>query len=79
MVADHYLTVKQWHPNFDPSEAMIDKIAVWVRLPDLAMNMETRRMPAFISSNTTSLKIKDAYQAACDLELDEMAAQNQSL
>jgi hypothetical protein len=37
MVADHYLTVKQWHPNFDPNEAMIDKIAVWVRLPDLAM------------------------------------------
>ena len=28
---------KQWHPNFDPNEAMIDKIAVWVRLPDLAM------------------------------------------
>jgi len=23
-----YLTVKQWHPNFDPNEAMIDKIAV---------------------------------------------------
>ncbi|KAJ6887915.1 hypothetical protein NC652_029039 [Populus alba x Populus x berolinensis] len=35
---NHYLTVKQWHPNFDPNEAMIDKIAVWVRLPDLALN-----------------------------------------
>jgi hypothetical protein len=43
------------------------------------VSMGTRRMPAFISSNTTSLKIKDAYQAACDLELDEMADQNQSL
>jgi hypothetical protein len=28
MVADHYLTVKQWHPNFDPNEAMIDKMAM---------------------------------------------------
>jgi hypothetical protein len=43
------------------------------------VSMETRRMPAFLSSKTTSLKIKDAYQAACDLELGEMAAQNQSL
>lgn len=37
MVADHYLTVRTWHPNFDPFEASIDKVAVWVRLPDLAM------------------------------------------
>jgi hypothetical protein len=37
MIADHYLTVRTWHPNFDPYEAKIDKVAVWVRLPDLAM------------------------------------------
>ena len=37
MVADHYLTIRTWNPNFDPREASIDKVAVWVRLPDLAM------------------------------------------
>ncbi|KAG6792984.1 hypothetical protein POTOM_002151 [Populus tomentosa] len=37
MIADHYLTVRTWHPNFDPYEAKIDKVVVWVRLPDLAM------------------------------------------
>jgi hypothetical protein len=37
MVADHYLTVRQWHPNFNPNEATIDKVALWMRLPDLAM------------------------------------------
>jgi hypothetical protein len=37
MVTDHYLTVRTWHPNFDPFEATIDKVAVWVRLPDLAL------------------------------------------
>uniref|UniRef100_A0A6N2N999 DUF4283 domain-containing protein n=1 Tax=Salix viminalis TaxID=40686 RepID=A0A6N2N999_SALVM len=37
MVTDHYLTVRTWHPNFDPVEATIDKVAVWVRLPDLAL------------------------------------------
>lgn len=37
MVTDHYLTIRTWHPNFDPAEATIDKVAVWVRLPDLAL------------------------------------------
>ncbi|KAG5225528.1 receptor protein [Salix suchowensis] len=37
MVTDHYLTVRTWHPNFDPVEATIDKVAVWVRLPNLAL------------------------------------------
>ncbi|KAJ6901414.1 hypothetical protein NC651_019240 [Populus alba x Populus x berolinensis] len=25
MVADHYLTVRRWHPNFDPEEATIER------------------------------------------------------
>ncbi|KAG6764948.1 hypothetical protein POTOM_028962 [Populus tomentosa] len=25
MVADHYLTVRRWHPNFDPDEATIER------------------------------------------------------
>lgn len=37
MVADHYLMVRQWHPNFDPWEASIDKVAIWTRLPYLPM------------------------------------------
>jgi sucrose-6-phosphate hydrolase SacC (GH32 family) len=28
MVTNHYLTVRTWHPNFDPFEATIDKVAV---------------------------------------------------
>lgn len=37
MIADHYLTARQWHLSFDPFEAIIEKVAVWVRLPDLEM------------------------------------------
>lgn len=37
MVADHYLTVYTWHPNIDPYEVTIEKVAVWVRLSNLAM------------------------------------------
>lgn len=35
MVADQYITVRQWQPNFDPEEASIETVVVWVRLPNL--------------------------------------------
>lgn len=35
MIFDHYLTIRQWHQNFDPLTASIDKVAVWVRFPGL--------------------------------------------
>ncbi|KAJ9184836.1 hypothetical protein P3X46_004523 [Hevea brasiliensis] len=35
MVAGHYLTVHQWHPNFDPDLAQIEKAMLWVRVPNL--------------------------------------------
>ncbi|KAG6745778.1 hypothetical protein POTOM_050285 [Populus tomentosa] len=37
MIADHYLTPRQWQLSFDPFEATIEKVAAWVRLPDLEM------------------------------------------
>jgi hypothetical protein len=30
MVADHYVTMRQWHLNFDLYQATIHKVAVWV-------------------------------------------------
>lgn len=35
MIADHYLTVRCWSPEFRPSMDTISKIPVWVRLPEL--------------------------------------------
>ncbi|KAJ0101782.1 hypothetical protein Patl1_05175 [Pistacia atlantica] len=35
LMFDHYLTLKQWHPDFDPAMAMIDRILAWIRLPGL--------------------------------------------
>jgi hypothetical protein len=29
-IYDHYLTVKEWSPNFHPSSDTISKVAVWV-------------------------------------------------
>ncbi|XP_028754982.1 uncharacterized protein LOC114714409 [Neltuma alba] len=35
MVYDHYLTVRPWEPNFKAATATIDKVAVWVRFPNV--------------------------------------------
>ncbi|XP_058727196.1 uncharacterized protein LOC131598631 [Vicia villosa] len=31
-IYDHYLTVKDWRPNFQPNTDSIDEVAVWVRI-----------------------------------------------
>lgn len=35
MVADQYITVRQWQPNFDPEEASIETVVVGVRLTSI--------------------------------------------
>jgi hypothetical protein len=42
--------IKQWHPNFDPYEAKIEKVVAWVRLSDLEMEH---------FNNTALWKIRD--------------------
>lgn len=34
MIANHYLTVRKWHPDFRPSLATVTQTAVWIRLPE---------------------------------------------
>lgn len=35
LIYDHYLTVREWRPNFRPEKEEINRVAVWVRLPEL--------------------------------------------
>ncbi|KAI9112471.1 hypothetical protein K1719_016394 [Acacia pycnantha] len=35
VIADAYLNVSRWRPEFDPKKASIDSVVAWVRLPDL--------------------------------------------
>ncbi|KAI9112941.1 hypothetical protein K1719_016055 [Acacia pycnantha] len=42
MIDDHYLLVQRWQPNFNPWRADCQRrIAVWVRIPDLPMELST--------------------------------------
>nr|GMD98046.1 osmotin-like protein TPM-1 [Ipomoea batatas] len=36
-VFNHYVVVQRWKPNFDPSNAKVENMAVLVRLPGLPM------------------------------------------
>lgn len=42
MVADHYLLVQRWRPNFLRSARVESKIAVWVRIPELPLELYNR-------------------------------------
>lgn len=35
MLMDHYLIVKEWQPNFDPTKDKMKKVVVYVRFPYL--------------------------------------------
>ncbi|KAK4265438.1 hypothetical protein QN277_026493 [Acacia crassicarpa] len=37
IIYDYYLTVRPWEPNFIPIRAEIDKVAVWVRIPNVVL------------------------------------------
>lgn len=39
MVADHYLLVQRWRPNFINRAKKESKIAVWIRIPELALEL----------------------------------------
>ncbi|PKI40682.1 hypothetical protein CRG98_038937 [Punica granatum] len=40
LVLGHYLTICQWVPIFFPSKAKIDRVAAWVRVPNLPMEYQ---------------------------------------
>lgn len=37
LIYDHYLTVREWYPNFQPCSASIEKVAVWIRFSELPL------------------------------------------
>ncbi|KAK4278533.1 hypothetical protein QN277_016369 [Acacia crassicarpa] len=79
MIADHYLLVQRWRPNFNPWKADNQKrVAVWVRIPDLPhelYNVESiRRIGNMIGKTlkidwTTAFSEKGGFARMC-VEID---------
>ncbi|XP_061374680.1 uncharacterized protein LOC133316898 [Gastrolobium bilobum] len=43
VVADHYLIVQRWRPNFDPYDDKVKKLAVWIRIPGVPREFYTHK------------------------------------
>ncbi|MCH85177.1 hypothetical protein A2U01_0006021 [Trifolium medium] len=56
-IYDHYLTVKEWCPNFHPQSDTISKVAVWVRISGLPIEYYDARVLTAIG-NTIGRTIK---------------------
>ncbi|XP_061344299.1 uncharacterized protein LOC133290248 [Gastrolobium bilobum] len=39
VIADHYLIVQRWRPLFNPYEDVVQKLAIWMRLPGLPIEL----------------------------------------
>jgi hypothetical protein len=49
-IYDHYLTVKEWSPNFHPETDTIEKVAVWMRITGLPIEYYDARILNFIGN-----------------------------
>ncbi|RYR13364.1 hypothetical protein Ahy_B04g070401 [Arachis hypogaea] len=61
MIAGHYLIVQRWKPFFLSSENVVKKIAAWIRIPNLPIELYNYRFLWRVSSAIgTMLKIDKA-------------------
>jgi hypothetical protein len=49
-IYDHYLTVKEWSPNFHPASDTIKEVAVWVRISGLPIEYYDAKVLNFIGN-----------------------------
>ncbi|XP_061358972.1 uncharacterized protein LOC133303116 [Gastrolobium bilobum] len=41
IIVDHYVTVQRWRPMFDPYDEVLKKLAIWIRIPGLPIELYT--------------------------------------
>lgn len=80
LIYDHYLTVREWRPNFRPEKEEINRVAVWVRLPKLPVEYYDSDFLFFLGDRigrtvkvdkTTQLMARGKYARLCvEIDLD---------
>ncbi|QHO29058.1 uncharacterized protein DS421_7g222010 [Arachis hypogaea] len=80
-VLDHYLTIRLWQPDFNPTTTAIDKIAVWIRLPDLPIEYYHRAIlqkiggivgrTIKVDTNTAEITREKFARLCVEVELDK--------
>lgn len=57
-INDHYLTMKDWRPNFQPESDSIDEVAVWMRISGLPIEYyDTRALTTFGNRICRTIKV----------------------
>lgn len=78
LIFDHYLTVRKWCPDFQPTIASIRRVAVWVRFSQLPIEYYDAKMLTFIGNRigktvkvdkTTLQQVRGKYARVC-VEVD---------
>lgn len=54
MVADHYLLVQIWKPNFNNRARRENKVAVWIRIPELSLELYNMKFLTRLGSSLGS-------------------------
>lgn len=78
LIYDHYLTVREWTPNFWPEWGTIDKVVVWVRLRELPieyydsdfLHFVGDRIGRTIKVNKNTMEIERGKYARLCVEVD---------
>ena len=61
MIFNHYLTMRQWHHNFDPTQSSLQSLLVWVRIPCLPIEYFDYKFLMILGSKIGKLvRIDDA-------------------
>lgn len=80
-VADHYIIVQRWQPRFSFSASISHKVAIWIRIPCIPMELSNETMLRRIGSalgtmlkidNLTSIHDRGKYARICvEMDLNE--------
>ncbi|RYR68771.1 hypothetical protein Ahy_A03g015243 [Arachis hypogaea] len=74
MVAGHYLVVQRWRPFFLESEKAVRKIAAWIRIPNLPIELYNHRVCSILGhmlkiDRSTSIHSRGCFARIC-VEID---------
>nr|XP_023911415.1 uncharacterized protein LOC112023033 [Quercus suber]POF11677.1 uncharacterized protein CFP56_62253 [Quercus suber] len=80
-VAGHYLSIRRWEPNFQPSSANMSAVAMWIRLPELPIEYYEESVlrdigravgPVLKVDTHTALEVRGRFARICvQVNLDE--------
>ncbi|KAI9084670.1 hypothetical protein K1719_033314 [Acacia pycnantha] len=64
VISDKYLSVMRWRPGFNPRKEKIDKIAAWVRFPEIEVELFDKKIMYNLSNSIGKVLKLDVHTAS---------------